>query len=196
MQNFGAFMKRKAEEEKKKTLNPLKELNGAHGDWPHLDLKALKQLEEANNAFAIVAVTIAGVIGLFALVFLITALWINSAHSRDLDGSYAASNPDLHAWFNQLRSDKGLCCDFAEGVKVEDVDWNTNGNTYTVRLPDQWTEDTGKPIPVPGSPTHWVTVPDEAVVHDPNRFGPAVVWPIIVSGSVIGVRCFLPGAGT
>ena len=31
------------------------------------------------------------------------------------------------------------------------------------------------------------------IVHDPNRFGPAVVWPIIVSGSVM--RCALLFAG-
>ena len=40
-----------------------------------------------------------------------------SVSARD-DGRYA--NEPLHAWFDQLASGKGLCCSFADGVKVED----------------------------------------------------------------------------
>jgi hypothetical protein len=53
-----------------------------------------------------------------------------------------------------------LCCSFADGFSVQDVDWDTLDGQYRVRIYGQW-----------------FVVPDEAVVTEPNRFGPAVVWP-------------------
>jgi hypothetical protein len=41
----------------------------------------------------------------------------------------------------------------------------------------------------------WVIVPDAAVVTEPNRFGPAVVWPYLDASGATQIRCFLPGAG-
>jgi len=41
----------------------------------------------------------------------------------------------------------------------------------------------------------WVPVPDATVVTEPNRFGPAVVWPYLDTDGTTQVRCFLPGAG-
>jgi hypothetical protein len=106
------------------------------------------------------------------------------APARDLDGRYATGDAVLHAWFDQLASGKGLCCSFVDGSKVEDVDWDTQrdadgGVHYRARLNGQWHE-----------------VPDAAVVKEPNRFGPAVVWPYIDSFGHLQIRCFLPGAGT
>ena len=95
--------------------------------------------------------------------------------ARD-DGRYA--NSPLKAWFDQLASKKGLCCSFADGVSVEDVDWDSRNGSYRVRLHGQW-----------------ITVPDSAVVTEPNRFGPAVVWPYQDSDGVTQIRCFMPGAG-
>ena len=40
--------------------------------------------------------------------------------ARDNDGKYA--NSPLKSWFDQLASGKGLCCSFADGVSVQDVD--------------------------------------------------------------------------
>ena len=51
-----------------------------------------------------------------------SALLSNYVAARD-DGRYA--NEPLHAWFDQLASGKGLCCSFADGFKVENVDWDT-----------------------------------------------------------------------
>ena len=34
-----------------------------------------------------------------------------------------------------------------------------------------------------------------AFVTEPNRYGPAVVWPYMDSNGTIYIRCFLPGAG-
>ncbi len=100
------------------------------------------------------------------------------AGARD-DGRYAGS--PLKSWFDQLASAKGLCCSFADGVTIEDVDWDTGGTKggYRVRLDGKW-----------------IDVPDTALVKAPNKFGPAVVWPYQDIAGVTQIRCFLPGAGT
>jgi|SRR5579884_970668 len=94
------------------------------------------------------------------------------------DGRFAAS--PLKSWFDTLASGNGLCCSFADGVTIEDVDWDTGGSNgrYRVRLSGQWIE-----------------VPDAAVVTAPNKFGRAVVWPYQDSSGATRIRCFLPGAG-
>jgi hypothetical protein len=38
-------------------------------------------------------------------------------------------------------------------------------------------------------------VPDSALATEPNKFGPAVVWPYMSSDGTTEIRCFLPGAG-
>lgn len=112
------------------------------------------------------------------VVALCTLLFVpNRVSARD-DGRYASENPELHKWFDQLASGKGLCCSFADGVSVENVDWDTQNGRYRVRVQGQW-----------------VVVPDSAVVTEPNRFGPAVVWPYQDSDGATQIRCFLPGAG-
>ncbi len=99
----------------------------------------------------------------------------NRLSARD-DGRYA--NSPLKQWFDKLASGKGLCCSFADGVSVEDVDWDTEGNNYRVRI-------NGK----------WIVVPDAAVVAEPNKFGPAVVWPYQDMEGATQIRCFMPGTG-
>jgi len=96
--------------------------------------------------------------------------------ARD-DGRFA--NSPLKPWFDRLASGKGLCCSFADGVSVEDVDWDTQDGQYRVRIDGQW-----------------VIIPDVAVVTEPNRFGPAVVWPYKGNDGTTQIRCFMPGAGT
>lgn len=95
--------------------------------------------------------------------------------ARD-DGRYADST--LKPWFDKLASGKGLCCSFADGVRVENVDWDSKDGGYRVRINGQW-----------------IVVPDSALVTEPNRFGPAVVWPYQDSEGATQIRCFLPGAG-
>jgi hypothetical protein len=94
------------------------------------------------------------------------------------DGRYATMNPALHAWFDQLASGKGLCCSFADGFSIADVDWDTDGVRYRVRVEGRW-----------------IDVPEAAVVTEPNRFGPAVMWPYQDADGDTQIRCFLPGAG-
>ena len=111
-----------------------------------------------------------------AVVALCTSMVVSSNVSARDDGRYA--NEPLHAWFDQLASGKGLCCSFADGESVQDVDWDTRDGRYRVRLHGEW-----------------VVVPENALVTEPNRFGPAVVWPYRDSDGATQIRCFLPGAG-
>ena len=100
----------------------------------------------------------------------------NHSHARD-DGRFA--NSPLKEWFDRLASKNGLCCAFADGVSVQDVDWDTQDGHYRVRIQGEWIE-----------------VPDAAVITEPNRFGPAVVWPYNDRYGNTQIRCFMPGAGT
>jgi hypothetical protein len=104
-----------------------------------------------------------------------SVLLSNNVAARD-DGRYA--NEPLHAWFDQLASGKGLCCSFADGFKIENVDWDTRDGRYRVRLHGEW-----------------ITVPENALVTEPNKYGPAVVWPYMDANGATQIRCFLPGAG-
>ena len=109
---------------------------------------------------------------------LLTALVSQLGHARDVDGRYAAQNPELHQWFEGLKSGKGPCCSDADGTAVSDVDWESANGHYKVRLDNEWVE-----------------VPDEAVITEPNRIGRTMVWPI--RGYLgISIRCFMPGSMT
>jgi hypothetical protein len=99
----------------------------------------------------------------------------NCVFGRD-DGRYA--NIPLRDWFDHLASDKGMCCSFADGLSVSDVDWDMQDGHYRVLLHGEW-----------------IDVPDTAVVSGPNRYGPAVVWPYMDDKGNTNIRCFLPGAG-
>jgi len=127
-----------------------------------------------NLIVAVGAGVIVAVAAVILLIFLSFAT-LKHAHARD-DGRYA--NEPLHQWFDQLASGKGLCCSFADGFSVQDVDWDTQDGRYRVHLRGEW-----------------IVVPENALVTEPNRFGPAVVWPYQDAEGVTQIRCFLPGAG-
>ena len=101
---------------------------------------------------------------MYKLAVALTALCVtvvvpNHSYARD-DGRFA--NSPLKEWFDCLASRNGFCRAFADGVSVQDVDWDTQSLTRP----------------------------------DPNRFGPAVVWPYNDRYGNTQVRCFMPGAGT
>ena len=108
--------------------------------------------------------------------FCLTTLASGQPLARD-DGRFA--NSPLKPWFDRLASGRGLCCSFADGVTVQDVDWDTRDGQYRVRVYGQW-----------------LVVPEAAVVTEPNRFGPAVVWPYNDRYGNTQIRCFMLGAGT
>jgi hypothetical protein len=59
---------------------------------------------------------------LAVFAFCLTMLVPNQLFARD-DGRFADS--PLKPWFEHLASGKGLCCTFADGFSVQDVDWDT-----------------------------------------------------------------------
>ena len=110
-----------------------------------------------------------------AALLLATASQIAQARDR---GQFANANPEIKAWFDRLTSRKGPCCSDADGSAVSDVDWETSGGHYRVRLEGEW-----------------IDVPEEAVITEPNRVGRTMVWPI--RGYLgLTIRCFLPGSMT
>ena len=114
---------------------------------------------------------------LAAFTFCLTTILVpDQLVARD-DGRFA--NSPLKPWFDGLASGRGLCCAFADGATVQAVDWDTQEGHHRVRIYGQC-----------------IVVPDAAVVTEPNRFGPAVVWPFNDRYGNTHIRCFMPGAGT
>jgi hypothetical protein len=89
--------------------------------------------------------------------------------------AHDAGRPELNEWFNRLASGRGLCCSFADGLAISDVDWESKNGHYRVRLEN-----------------NWIDVPDNAVITEPNLDGRTMVWPMRFNGEIF-VRCFMPG---
>ena len=98
---------------------------------------------------------------------------------------------DLNEWFNNLYSQgkpdggfKAHCCSNQDGALVKDAEWDTyrgpDGISHYKVMIEQ----------------KWINVPDEAVVTDPNKYGPAMVWGSREWYGDTGsyhIRCFMPG---
>lgn len=100
------------------------------------------------------------------------------------DKHFAVSD-NMKQWFDTLRSKKGPCCSDADGSVIKDTDWDTADGHYRVFIEGKW-----------------LVVPDDAVIKEPNLYGPTMVWPIRsngqtygynVNGAVVDIRCFMPG---
>ena len=143
----------------------------------HYGLPQPVRREPVETDYLRLALAIVAAFVIALVVISLAVLLAPRAHARD-DGRYAGMDPVLHAWFDRLASGKGLCCSFADGFAIEDVDWDTQGGKYRVRLDGEWT-----------------VVPDSAVVTEPNKYGRAVVWPYMDADGATQIRCFLPGAG-
>jgi hypothetical protein len=72
---------------------------------------------------------------LAAISLSLTSIASDQLFARD-DGRFADS--PLKPWFDRLASGKGLCCSFADGFSVQDVDWETQDGHYRVRVHGQW----------------------------------------------------------
>jgi hypothetical protein len=111
-------------------------------------------------------------LALLLVAFACAAARKSHAHDR--------SRPDLDGWFMGLQSKaKAPCCDGSDAMRLDDVDWDSKGGHYRVRLEGEW-----------------IDVPDAAVIDGPNRAGPTMVWPWRRDGKLNQVRCFLPGSMT
>lgn len=126
-----------------------------------------------------------GFAGILIMLLATTALWAHD-HAR----------PDLDSWYPSLNSRKGPCCDGprTDALHLQDVDWQTqekDGSHFRVRIPKTG-PDFQRAVQGESVETEWVDVPDEAVVHEVNRAGIVLVWPMYgYMGKT--VRCFLPG---
>ncbi len=110
-----------------------------------------------------------------ALAALPVLLPSGTSSARDLDGHWA--NSPNKAWFARQKNNDGvLCCDAADGKRLEDADWKADAQGhYWVKLDGDWRE-----------------VPDHAVINPKNRpVDYAVVW--IFAGQIF---CFMAGAGS
>jgi hypothetical protein len=127
---------------------------------------------EADRAFS-------RLIWIIVAIFVIAAaiIWAIIIPTFARDNGEHKDDP-LHSWFDQLASGKGLCCSFADGFSISDVDWDTQDGHYRVRLHGEW-----------------IVVPENAVVTEPNRVKVAVVWPYVDNDGQTQIRCFLPGPG-
>jgi hypothetical protein len=83
----------------------------------------------------------------------------------------------LRDWFRSQKSPKtgALCCNEADGLFAEE----------DIRDGHYWARWSGH---------DWLPVPDEVVIHDPNRHGAPVVWWYVERG-VTKIRCYAPGGG-
>jgi hypothetical protein len=86
--------------------------------------------------------------------------------------------PELDGWFKALQSQKGPCCDGSDAQSLSDVDWRSKDGHYEVMLDGEWSE-----------------VEDSAVIKEPNRAGPTMVWTYYYNGKQ-RARCFMPGSMT
>jgi hypothetical protein len=63
----------------------------------------------------------------YALAVVLLVAFCSPGFSGD-NGRYA--NDPLKYWFDHLSSGNGMCCSFADGRSVSDVDWDTHNNHY------------------------------------------------------------------
>jgi hypothetical protein len=107
-------------------------------------------------------------------------------------GQWAQVDPETRKWFNSQvvpgGSYKGSsCCSLADGAYAEE---DIRGDHY-------WTRFTYSLLGVDHD-TGWMEVPDNAVIHNPNRHGRTVVWYGVdddIGDVSIFIRCFAPGGG-
>lgn len=151
---------------------PIHGLMPSHRDW--------------SEYVAVVAMSI-------SIILLVVLLWVGlatKASGREhYPGQYAQVDPKTRQWFRDQKVPGSdiKCCSEADGVFAEE---EIRGTHYWVRFVAKQYND--------GAPTTeiesgWMQVPDEAVIHEPNRHGAAVVW--WGWQDRLFIRCFIPGAG-
>lgn len=115
------------------------------------------------------------------LVFIIASILMAMVvwGATSIGWTHEHDRPDLDTWFSRLYNKKGgSCCNGEDNRPLEAV-WSTEGadgkQHYRVKIEGKW-----------------VDVPDDALVDQPNKYGPALVW-YYRSGDTFLIRCFMPG---
>ena len=111
---------------------------------------------------------------LAVLTFCLTTILLSGRLVARDDGRFA--NSPLKPWFDRLASGKGLCCSFADGFSVQDVDWDTQDGHYRVRTYGQWLD-----------------VPDDAVVTEQTVSALPLCGPITTATATrkFGASCLV-----
>jgi hypothetical protein len=116
-----------------------------------------------------------------------------AGHGRTLyPGQWAQVDPAERKWFNSQVVPSGSykgssCCSSADGAYAEE---EIRGEHYWTRFTYVYAGaeyDSG-----------WREVPDNVVIHDPNRHGRTVVWYGVdddTGEASVFLRCFAPGGG-
>ena len=113
---------------------------------------------------------------LFIAVCLLFFWSVACAHDKHRADS---QTPQMKSWFDSLKSGKGPCCSDADGSVVKDADWESRDGHYRVYIQGVWMD-----------------VPDDAVLKQPNMYGPTMVWTGLYYNGLIQIRCFIPGMMT
>jgi hypothetical protein len=150
------------------------------------------------------------IVALVWAVIVILAAGICAALAHD------HGHPENNEWMRQVYSGRGPCCDGSDSVRVDDPDWEINvdgkradGSQCIRTTMSGWQEEHGRycvrikvhPYDQSNNETAWFFVSDQAVVPpEQNKDGVVRVWPLTGSPGggrmvVLGVRCFMPGAG-
>lgn len=113
--------------------------------------------------------------GLAGLILLMGA----GAFARDVGQFTTTPDPAIRDWIRSLSDQDGHnCCDFADGTRLEDPDWECHDDTHcAVRIDGDW-----------------ITVPEKALLKSRNRLGFAIVWRFKDSDGHTKIRCFLKGS--
>lgn len=125
---------------------------------------------------------------------------------------YAQNSPEIQRWFQEQHvppskdypTGGGYCCTDADGEAVEeDIRdshyWVKAGGAAYKRTEQTNELATGaKILPPDGMDADgWVPVPDNVVIHEPNKFGRPVVWwyrSAKPDGTwKMSIRCYAPG---
>jgi hypothetical protein len=129
-------------------------------------------------------------------VGLLLAPTAGPGYARELyPGQYAQVDPAIRQWFRDQKSPKtGIsCCTEADGTYAEE---DISDGHYRTRF--MWRFCFAKECHDLDS--GWMDVPDDVVIHDPNRHGAPVVWWDRASGTdqasaKVRIRCYAPGSG-
>ena len=126
--------------------------------------------------------------------FLLAAILIFAASqtgkTREVyEGQYAQVDPSTRQWFRDQKvpGTNRQCCSEADGAYAEE---EIRKGHYWVNFVARQHNEGAPPTVIQSG---WMLVPDEAVIHEPNRHGAQVVW--WGWQDRLFIRCYAPGGG-
>ncbi len=114
------------------------------------------------------------------LVVCMIVLFTMPALARDLDGQWAQLPPTQRDWLRKQINphNKMNCCSEADGDHVDEE----------IRAGRFWIQSAR-------TNGHWMIVPEEAVITEPNLYGRPVAWFRRDQNGLLHIFCYAPGSG-